>query len=265
MKYFVYKYVYHNDVIYVGKTDNMKRRVDEHASGQGLEAKFLPYLHESDIYFHECCNEVEMSALERLLINQYKPILNVKDVTAGDSTVTIEIDWQYYIETTDRRYDILLSELNQCKKTIASHRTRIQNYEDTVRKLRKKMASLLPFYKYLEARCDEFICQPHQLFRFRESDIPSGDCVQIGEFAVDKWYDVMEPGDDIIWIELSGELLQKLCMVKHRPLWIKETMDIIGENQCRELLYKVSNLQRKIGELSLKQSALEAKIKTAIH
>ena len=44
MNHFVYKYVYNGAVIYVGLTDNIIRRVAEHASGQGLEAKFLPYL-----------------------------------------------------------------------------------------------------------------------------------------------------------------------------------------------------------------------------
>jgi hypothetical protein len=61
MSYFVYKYVCDGDVIYVGKTDDIHRRVVEHASGQGLEEKFVPYLGRCDIYFHECGNEVEMS------------------------------------------------------------------------------------------------------------------------------------------------------------------------------------------------------------
>ena len=73
MSYFVYKYVYNNKIIYIGLTDDMKRRVYEHASGVGIESKFLPYLDNVEIYYHQCGNETEMRALESLLINHFKP------------------------------------------------------------------------------------------------------------------------------------------------------------------------------------------------
>ena len=96
--YYVYKYVVDNEIVYIGLTNDLRRRINEHASGIGLESKFIPYLDKSVIYYHKCGNETEMTALESLLINQHKPVLNIIDVEDGESTITTNIDWQLYNE-----------------------------------------------------------------------------------------------------------------------------------------------------------------------
>lgn len=260
MDYFVYKYVYMDTVIYVGKTDNIQRRVDEHASGQGLEEKFLPYLDGVDIYYHRCGNEVEMSALERLLINQYKPALNVKDVTAGDSTVYVDMDWQYYVASFGKRNYSISEEIAKCHKNITSNQTRIKNYEDEVWRLRQNMSALLPFYQYLNAHCDDFVQNHDGYFAFRKHEINPSDSVYIADFKVDKWYDDMEFENDITWVQLSGELMQKLFAVAHRTDWIERSMANIGQNRCQSILKKVANLRRSVNELRAKKAALEVKL-----
>lgn len=262
MRYFVYKYVYHGDIIYIGKTDNIQRRIIEHSSGQGLEEKFLPYLNESDVYYHECGNEVEMSALERLLINQYKPLLNIKDVSDGVSTVTIDIDWKYYAEVFNKRWDLISEDIAKCNKNIASNQTRIKNYEEEIWSLRQYMISLLPFYRYLDIHYKDFINNHNGFFKFHKHELHPTSQVQIGDFIVNKWYDAIEFDGDIAFVQLSGELLQRLFAIAHKSNWIDKTMDNIGKKKCKTLYKRIANLQRKIDELQTKKTALENEIHT---
>ena len=73
-KYYVYKWVVNNEIIYVGQTT----RPDVRFLQERRQDKFKPYL-DADILLTSIANKCEMDALEKLLINKYKPILNVKD------------------------------------------------------------------------------------------------------------------------------------------------------------------------------------------
>lgn len=258
MRYFVYQYLYQGDVIYVGKTDDIARRVKEHASGQGIEEKFLPYLDESDIYYHECGSEVEMSALERLLIHKYKPQLNVVDVQPGPVTFNLEMDWVVY-----REHDGMHTEFDRermlCHRNILSNETRIIRYLKEVEELRALMRSLLPFYRWLNIHQNEFAMHYDAFFLIPDEAIPKQDAVYIGRFVVPKWYDEMENRGDQTWVQLSGELMQKLFGVAYRTDWISETMNNIGENECQSILKKVTNLRRRNAELRAKKDMLGGK------
>lgn len=260
MKYFVYKYVCEGDVIYVGKTDDIHRRVVEHSSGQGIEEKFLPYLDRSDIYFHECGNEVEMSALERLLINQHKPVLNVVDVQPGNSTVILDMEWQYYVSLPEGSSSVLEREIMLCQRNIQSNETRIRGYEKEMGELRAKMQRLLPFYKYLHTHANDFVKNVYGYFNVDTKLLPSDNEIQIAKFSVSAWCDDMVADGDMMAVQWSGELLQKLFAVVHRDNWIQETMDEIGENRCQLILKKVANLRRRNVELTVKKEALRGKL-----
>ena len=74
--YTIYRYVYNNETIYVGKTKrNLKLRVSEHS----IEDKLLPYLDECKIEFFDAGNRQSMDIYEKYLINEMSPILNVVD------------------------------------------------------------------------------------------------------------------------------------------------------------------------------------------
>lgn len=260
MHYFVYKYVCDGEVIYVGKTDDIHRRVLEHASGQGLEEKFLPYLDCCDIYFHECANEVEMSALERLLINQYKPKLNVVDIQEGYSTVLLEVEWLYYLALPDGGRDMLEREMMLCLRNISSNETRIQHYNEERVELQNKMQRLLPFYKYLHTHVNDFALDPYGYFAIQSKALPTEQQIYIGRFLIPDWQDDSMSDGEYTRVQWSGELLQKLFAVSHRDNWIQETMDEIGGNRCQIILKKVANLRRRNSELTAKKEALRRKL-----
>lgn len=86
---YVYKYVWNGDIIYIGKNDtDLVTRISQHSK----EHKFKPYLN-AEVYYGILKNSSESDMMERLLINKYKPILNVSCKKDGLSIVFEEPEW----------------------------------------------------------------------------------------------------------------------------------------------------------------------------
>lgn len=105
-EHFVYKYLWNNRAVYIGKVDSdLYRRVEEHAR----EEKFQPYLDTAEIFCIPLANQTETTFLELYLINKYKPILNVAVKYEGISNIHVqELDWipyAKYLETKRRTSD----------------------------------------------------------------------------------------------------------------------------------------------------------------
>ena len=92
--YTIYRYVYNNETIYVGKTKrNLKLRISEHS----IEDKFLPYLDECKIEFFDAGNKQSMDIYEKYLINEMSPLLNVADKdNINFSFVLPYMEWKPY-------------------------------------------------------------------------------------------------------------------------------------------------------------------------
>lgn len=93
-KCYVYKYVYNNETIYVGKSDySLSNRLNCHQN----EEKFKPYLKEVKIFYAEMLNPAMSTIYETYLINKYKPTLNVSMKYAGKLSIEIpEPDWELW-------------------------------------------------------------------------------------------------------------------------------------------------------------------------
>lgn len=141
----VYKYVYNDEIIYIGKSDNsILNRVNAHVK----EAKFKPYLEKAVIYYTECKHSTHTLILEAFLINKYKPILNVSLKHDEDLNLDIPIpepEWH------------LLSELKKVEKTVKQvkkpgikwYENRVNDIEVLKRKIKnlERLESFLqPFY-----------------------------------------------------------------------------------------------------------------------
>lgn len=70
----VYKYVYDNEIIYVGKSDHS---ILGRIKGHSTESKFKPFLKKCQIYYAWLPNPAFTTIFETFLINKYKPRLNV--------------------------------------------------------------------------------------------------------------------------------------------------------------------------------------------
>lgn len=73
-EYYVYKWIVDDEIIYIGKTTNPRLRFIQ----ERHEEKFKPYL-DAQIWTTKFTNSTEMSGMEKLLINKYKPVLNYVD------------------------------------------------------------------------------------------------------------------------------------------------------------------------------------------
>lgn len=75
----LYKYVIRDsgEIVYIGKSDwSIKRRLQDHNSCLGIDAKFKDYIEKCDIFVTEINNPIETEILEKALIDKYKPVLN---------------------------------------------------------------------------------------------------------------------------------------------------------------------------------------------
>ena len=117
--YFVYKYVVSDEIIYVGIALDIVRRVHDHRRCSGLDKKFAPYINKAEIYVHECTKESEMRALETLLIDFYKPILNETGKTSIPSSLSPAgslLSWDLYDETEYVERKVPRQSTNNTKK-----------------------------------------------------------------------------------------------------------------------------------------------------
>ena len=92
-KYYIYKYVQKNKIIYIGKTNNLKRRLYEHSKDNKFQN-----LKNFEIYYFNCNNELEMNSFEYFLITKYHPKLNQTFKNIKSTILLKEPEWILYKE-----------------------------------------------------------------------------------------------------------------------------------------------------------------------
>lgn len=68
---YIYKYVYQNQIIYIGQTNNLKKRFREHSYENEI-------FKNSSLYYFQVNNQIAANAWEYFLINKYSPTLNIQ-------------------------------------------------------------------------------------------------------------------------------------------------------------------------------------------
>ena len=111
-EFYIYKYVYKNDIIYIGKTNSsLFNRIKEH----NKEGRFKQYKN-AEIYCFQCKNRIETEIYEKYLINKYKPVLNIADKLPQKLDIFIEekewIKYEKYLSKYKKRNTIKKCEIN---------------------------------------------------------------------------------------------------------------------------------------------------------
>lgn len=135
--YYIYKYVYRGEIIYIGKT---KRDLSERIYEHSVELKFLPYLNESKILYFELPTQVEMDIYEKYFINIYMPKLNVVDTDGAVFSFQIkEPKWKEFIgksfqnkvspASPANKTDMKRQQLQHQLQELESRANELQNFE----------------------------------------------------------------------------------------------------------------------------------------
>lgn len=98
---FVYKFLnYKNEIIYIGKTQNLERRMKQHFEEQGHLPKEC-YDQVNQIFYIEVDGKTNVDMYETFLINEYKPIYNIEkqfneltNLHKNDFIQIKEIEWK---------------------------------------------------------------------------------------------------------------------------------------------------------------------------
>lgn len=90
-KYYVYKYIVNNEIVYIGKSTDLKNRIKQHKSDKLKNLK-------ANIYYFECPNNTAMDSWEYNLINKYHPKFNI---ALNDKEVKINVDEPEWILYND--------------------------------------------------------------------------------------------------------------------------------------------------------------------
>lgn len=138
MGHYVYKYVHKGKIVYIGKNDNnLISRISSHKS----ESKFKPYL-SSDIYYITLANKAETRTLETLLINKYKPKLNVIDKYDSITSSFLKIQepkWEKYDEKKFKKQPAITKAISEARKKTAQKEIdqliiRLNRYQELYKK-----------------------------------------------------------------------------------------------------------------------------------
>ncbi len=107
-EYYVYRYTEKKtgEVVYVGKTDHsLSSRIRAHKKEEAFKG------YDCFIDFIKLSNAVETDSIEKLLINYYKPVINIKDKVDGLTDIDIPlfnwVPYEYYKDSAKDSSDTL--------------------------------------------------------------------------------------------------------------------------------------------------------------
>lgn len=148
--YYVYRFLDKSDnIIYVGKTIDINKRIYVHFSPRG----HLPlecYEKVSKIEYIECKNNTDMTMKEIYFINKFKPIYNVRDKIQTDELVIQEFENTQWIN--EYKLNEIHSIIDYYKSQISDLKLEIERLDTTYTEQCKKYFNLLDdynWYKYL--------------------------------------------------------------------------------------------------------------------
>jgi excinuclease UvrABC nuclease subunit len=101
--YYVYRFINENGaIIYVGKTSDIVKRINQHFSENG----HLPSVCYSSVASVECIelkSKIDMDIRELYFINKWKPMYNQKDKQKEDMNVILDESKDYWIPCKHKR------------------------------------------------------------------------------------------------------------------------------------------------------------------
>lgn len=170
MSNYVYKYVYNNEIIYIGKTDkSLPRRLNQHGkNGDNIDSKYWDKINNSDIYYCYANNRTMSDVIESELIRRYKPICNKAKKSDWSGIEFIEPKWYFFdknimneiknqkIKTTTYKTTKKVQELKQQVYSLNLELiTKEFKFEREIEEMKKEIKDLKAYKKIFDERRDQ--------------------------------------------------------------------------------------------------------------
>lgn len=147
---FVYRFLDEKkNIIYIGKTDNLKRRMREHETNGHLSKK--AYSETKTVEYIKFNSEIDQYLGEILLINKYRPKYNSSYLSKGKCSIETNIleNWKIYshngecIEEIEDRIDKIKWELNKHQSELMEVKRILEQKEKLEKELEETEKKLL--------------------------------------------------------------------------------------------------------------------------
>lgn len=168
---YVYKYVYKDEIIYIGKNDtDLTSRLNRHGRpGDNIPEEGWNEINNSDIYYCELANRIMSDVVESELIRRYKPRYNKAKVSEWGGLDFVEPKWiKYNKELLSKysakfieeynRFDIMEEIDDEYLRAVRIINGGKEVAENEIKLLQNEVTSLKREIRYLEdIRKDNFV------------------------------------------------------------------------------------------------------------
>lgn len=142
MGHYVYKYVYKDEIIYIGKNNtNLYDRLKNHGKpGDNIPEEAWEEINSSDIFYCELANSIMSDVVESELIRRYKPKYNRAKKSDWSGLGFVEPEWKKFEIDKDKIIEKKDKTIKKKDQQIDVLRSVIEDYESE-RKLNKDWKS----------------------------------------------------------------------------------------------------------------------------
>lgn len=261
MSHYVYKYVYNNEIIYIGKSDtSLIKRLNQHGkNGDNIDSKYWDKINNSDIYYCYANNRTMSDVIESELIRRYKPICNKAKKSDWSGIEFVEPKWIYFdknivkeikeqkISNKEKGQDLFLKEWSMKQKLINERNKFDRKIMEMEREFKAEIKSLKVYkemYDERKKRVEIFCSQKDIWGKVYDVESVYKDYLTYNDII----YIYRSTDKDINYISTAFDEKQKLICKK-----------IIYTNEYGELMYEFQNSykNRKNGDVIFKKGIIQ--------
>ena len=257
MDFYVYRFLdVENQIIYVGKTNNIKNRMRQHFGKNG----HLPEECYEQVSLVECIeldSESDMSVLELYFINKWKPVYNSSKKYS--SIMSIEIDESSFCwESIEQMEYNPKGEIDALKQVADKYKNQLKEKDKEVSKLNQKVTSLTLQLDSLKT--DLVSLNSQRVVRKRKS--------KTREFSYSEVETALSYHSDVVFLgrafanDNKSPMYELFIYKKDGKLTIEDTVSKRVSQEDRSVLGQYWDLHMKAGYLLFKALSDEMAQKT---
>ena len=150
---YVYKYVFNDEIIYIGKCDkNLSKRLNQHGrNGDNIPKEAWEEINNSTIYYCTLANKTMSDVVESELIRKYKPKYNKAKTSEWSGLDFSEPNWELYNELNFMTDKELLIKCNHYKDLYEINLDKCRLLEDELKQLKERCEYMCTTCRYTKS------------------------------------------------------------------------------------------------------------------